>query len=99
MVLQMVNILSIDIRKLVIDALKPREISLAELSKAICNIECVEDVMITVSETDMRTETVRMTIAGTGICYEDVLKVLNENSTALKSVDEIAVSKKPKQRI
>jgi hypothetical protein len=95
----MVNVLSIDIKKLVIDALKPREISLAELAKAICNIDCVEDVMISVAETDMRTETVRMILAGTGICYDDVLKVLNENSTALKSVDEIAVSKKQKKML
>ncbi len=93
----MVSMLSIDIKKLVIDALKPREISLAELAKAIGNIECVEDVMISVSETDMRTETVRMTLSGQGICYDDVLKVLTENGTALKSVDEIAVSKRQKK--
>jgi len=61
------------------------------------NIECVEDVMISVTETDMRTETVRMTLSGSGICYDDVLKVLTENSTALKSVDEIAVSKRQKK--
>lgn len=35
-----------------------------------------------------------MIIQGNSICYEEVSKVLAENSTALKSVDEIAVSKK-----
>ncbi len=91
--------MSIEIKRLVIDALKPREISLAELAKAICNIDCVEEVMISVAETDMRTETVRMILTGPGICYEGILKVLTENSTALKSVDEISVSKKQKKML
>lgn len=86
--------MSIDIKKLVLDALKPREISIAELSKAICKIEGVDNVSINVVETDIKTETIRMTIQGNSILYEEVSKVLAENSTALKSVDEIAVSKK-----
>lgn len=49
---------------------------------------------INVVETDIKTETIRMIIQGNSICYEEVAKVLAENSTALKSVDEIAVSKK-----
>lgn len=86
--------MSIDIKKLVLDALKPREISIAELSKAICQIDGVDNVSINVVETDIKTETIRMLIQGNSICYEEVAKVLAENSTALKSVDEIAVSKK-----
>jgi hypothetical protein len=66
--------LSIDFKKLVIDALKPREISLAELAKSHLQHRLRGGRYDKVAETDMRTETVRMILAGTGICYDDVLR-------------------------
>ncbi|RLF13082.1 MAG: hypothetical protein DRJ68_05165 [Thermoprotei archaeon] len=81
------------IKKLLIDALKPREIPITELSKAICAIKGVEEVNIVVTEVDARTETVKITVMGSDIDFEEVSRVMAENSAAIRSVDEVTVSK------
>ncbi|RLF04685.1 MAG: hypothetical protein DRJ60_06720 [Thermoprotei archaeon] len=85
--------MSISIRKLLIDALKPREIPITELSKAICSARGVEEVDIVVTEVDARTETVKITITGTDIDFDEISKIITENSAAIRSVDQVTVSK------
>ena len=85
--------MSISIRKLLIDALKPREIPITELSKAICSARGVEEVDIVVTEVDARTETVKITITGTDIDFDEISKLITENSAAIRSVDQVTVSK------
>ncbi len=85
--------MSISIRKLLIDALKPREIPITELSKAICSARGVDEVDIIVTEVDARTETVKITITGTDIDFDEISKIITENSAAIRSVDQVTVSK------
>jgi len=85
--------MSISIRKLLIDALKPREIPITELSKAICSAKGVDEVDIVVTEVDTRTETVKITITGSDIDFDEISKIITENSAAIRSVDQVTVSK------
>ncbi|HLB70549.1 MAG TPA: DUF211 domain-containing protein, partial [Candidatus Methanoperedens sp.] len=50
------------VRRLLLDAFKPRESSIIELSKAICSTEGAEEVDIIVSEVDSKTETIKVTV-------------------------------------
>ena len=88
----MVNQL-IHIKRMVIDALKPRETTILELSKALCLIKGVDEVETTVTEVDVKTETIKLIIKGRDINYEDIVKIMQENSAVIRSVDEINVSK------
>ena len=85
--------MSVNIRRLLIDALKPRETSIVELSRALCSSEGVEEVDIVVIEVDVKTETVKLTIRGSDVRFEDISRVLDENSISIKGVDEVSVVK------
>lgn len=85
--------MSIVIRKLLIDALKPREIPITELSRAICAAKGVREVDIIVTEVDAKTETVKITITGSNIDFDEVTKIMAENSAAIRSIDQVIVCK------
>lgn len=85
--------MAVSIKRLVLDSLKPRETSVIDLSRALCGVNGVEEVDITVTEVDAKTETIRLTIRGSNIDYEVLSKVMNEFGVAIRSIDEINVSK------
>ena len=85
--------ISVSIKRLVLDSLKPRETSIIDLSKAICKVEGVEEVDITVTEVDARTETIKLTVRGTNVNYEKLSETLNHYGATIRSIDEINVGK------
>ncbi len=85
--------MSVSIRRLLMDALKPRETSIIELAKAMGAVGGVEEVDIVVSEVDHRTETIKLTIKGPQIEYDAVSKVMEKYGVSIRGVDEISVSK------
>ncbi|RLF16460.1 MAG: hypothetical protein DRJ97_01025 [Thermoprotei archaeon] len=88
----------ISIRRLVLDTLKPREASLIDLSKALCEVAGVEEVDTIVTEVDARTETVKITIRGPDIDYDAAAKIINDHGAVIRSVDEVNVYKFAKSR-
>lgn len=86
--------MSIYIRRVLIEALKPREASLVELSQAICSVNGVEECDMVVTDVDVNTETIKLTVRGSNIEYAGVVKVMQEHGMSIKGVDEISVSKK-----
>jgi hypothetical protein len=85
--------MSVVIREILLDALKPRELSLIELSKALGSVEGVDDVSVIVSEVDSKTETIKVTIKGQNIEYNIISEVLETYAVSLRGVDEVHVSK------
>jgi hypothetical protein len=85
--------MAIHIRRVLIEALKPRDTSLVELSQAICSVHGVDECDIVVTDVDVKTETVKLTVKGSNIEYEGISKVLHDNGISVKGVDEISVSK------
>lgn len=83
----------VSIKRLVIDSLIPRETTIVDLSRALGNSKGVDEVDINVTEVDARTETTKLTIRGSDIDYEEVLKVMKEHGATIRSVDEISVAK------
>ena len=81
------------IKRLVLDVLKPREVSLSDLSTRLCEIEGVDRVSIVVTEVDAKTETLKATLTGEAVPYELVCKIFQDNGCAVRSVDEIEVGK------
>lgn len=85
--------MSVSIKRMVIDSLKPRETTILDLSKALASVNGVEEVDITVTEVDVKTETIKLTIRGSSVDYDAVLKVMTEHGAVVRSVDEINVAK------
>ncbi|MEM3438028.1 MAG: DUF211 domain-containing protein [Nitrososphaerales archaeon] len=85
--------MTVYIKRLVIDSLKPREITILDLSKALCEVNGVDEVDITVTEVDVKTETIKITIRGSNIDYESLTKAMSEHGATIRSLDEINVSK------
>mgnify|MGYP000579379306 CR=1 FL=1 len=78
------------LKKLVLDVLKPiREPTLVTLAKNLSKVNGVREVSIVVSEMDVETVTLVVTINGDDIDYEEVESTLRELGVALHSVDEV----------
>ena len=75
------------------DALKPRELSIIELSKAVGSVYGIEEVDIIVSEVDSKTETIKVTVRGSQIDYSAVSKVMERYGVSVRGVDEISVAR------
>ncbi|MCK5613315.1 DUF211 domain-containing protein [Candidatus Pacearchaeota archaeon] len=83
----------VNIRRLVVDSLKPRESSILDLSRTLCEVVGVEEVDINVTEVDAKTETVKVIIRGTNVDYDGIRKSLEEHGSSVRSIDEINVRK------
>jgi uncharacterized protein len=92
--------LSIHLRRILIEALKARETSLVELSQAICSVNGVEECDIVVTDVDVKTETIKLTVRGANIEYGGIINVLQDKGVSVKGIDEINMSKgkQPVQR-
>jgi len=89
----MEKIMTIHIRRVLIESLKPRETSLVDLSQAICSVTGVEECDIVVTDVDVKTETIKLTVRGANIEYSGILTVLQDNGVSVKGIDEVNVSK------
>ena len=91
--------MAIHIRRVLIEALKPRETLLVEQSQAICSVNGVEECDIVVTDVDVKTETITLTVRGPNIEYDGISKIMQEYGMSIQGVDEISVSKtKPLQK-
>jgi hypothetical protein len=85
--------MTIQIRRVLIEALKPRETTIVELSQAICSANGVEECDIVVTDVDVKTETIKLTVRGPNIQYDEISRVMQDYGTSIKGIDEISVSK------
>lgn len=83
----------VNIVRLMIDSLIPREMSVIELSKALCQAEGVSDVALSVTDVNAKTETIRLVISGHNIDYDAVSKIMSEHAAAIRGIDEVDVSR------
>lgn len=81
------------IRQILLDVLKPRELLLVELAKALGSSEGVEETEIVVSEVDSRTETLKITVKGQRINYEALARVMDRQGVSIRGIDGIHVAK------
>ncbi len=83
-----------EIRRLVLDVLKPHRPSIVEVSRRLAAVKGVEGVNCTLDEVDSETESVRVTIEGTGVDFDKVEEVLRESGAVIHSIDSVAVGKR-----
>ncbi|MBM4464034.1 MAG: hypothetical protein FJ014_00440 [Chloroflexi bacterium] len=81
------------VRRLVLDVLKPHEPTIIELAQHLSVLPGVEAVNISIYEIDRRVENAKITIEGSDIIYESVIKMIQENGGTVHSIDEVVAGK------
>jgi hypothetical protein len=79
----------IELRRLVLDVLKPHEPDITVLAKSIASLEGVEGVNISVYEIDQRVENVKVTVEGTFPDLNYIRKVILDSGGTVHSIDEV----------
>jgi len=88
------------IRRLVLDVDKAiSRPSLIELAEAIEAVTGVEGLNITVTEIDLETVGMEITIEGVGIAYLLVTKAIEETGAVVHSIDQIATGGRLVERV
>lgn len=78
------------IRRLVLDVLKPHEPAVPELAHAVADCEGVEGVNASLVEIDREVENVKLTLEGAGIDYDAVRSTIDTFGASVHSIDEFA---------
>ena len=82
------------VRRLVLDVLKPHQPSNIVVAKKLSELDNIEGVNIALNEIDQNTETLKITIVGVDIDYDNIKKTLEELGAVVHSIDEIVAGKK-----
>jgi hypothetical protein len=82
------------IKRLVLDVLKPHEPTIIELANDLGDVDNVDGVNLSLYEVDQQTENVKITIEGTDINYNVVTHIIENLGGVIHSVDEIVAGKK-----
>jgi hypothetical protein len=83
-----------DLKRIVLDVLKPHHPSIVELSQRLSVLEGISGVNITIVEVDQDTETVKITIEGNAFLYDDVDTAITEAGEVVHSVDSVSAGKR-----
>ena len=83
-----------DLRRLVLDVLKPHNPSIVEMAKRLGALKGVDGVSLALEEVDQETESVKVTIEGTQVDFEKVSETIRQVGGVIHSVDSVAAGKK-----
>jgi hypothetical protein len=78
-----------DVRRLVLDLLKPSEVETEEFPRAIADLDGVAGANATLLERDRHVENLKLTIEGPGIDSDRVRAAIEGLGGTLHSVDEV----------
>ena len=82
-----------NLRRLVLDVLKPLDPSIVELVQLLADQQGVDGVNISIYEIDRRVENAKVTIEGHDLRYQEIIDVIEENGGSVHSIDEVAAGK------
>ncbi|MFQ6062338.1 MAG: DUF211 domain-containing protein [Methanosarcinales archaeon] len=83
-----------EIKRLVLDVLKPHHPSILEIAKDLSNLRGINGVNLSLYEVDQQTENIKITIEGDNIKYDLVKEVIEDLGAVIHSIDEVAAGKK-----
>lgn len=81
------------IRRLVLDVLKPLDPDIIDLSRVLSELAGVDAVNISIYEIDRRVENAKITVEGSDLDYEMILRVIEDEGGTVHSIDEAVAGK------
>ncbi len=82
-----------NLRRLVLDVLKPLDPSIVSLVQLLADLEGVDGVNISIYEIDRRVENAKITVEGQDLLYDEIVGVIQENGGSVHSIDEVAAGR------
>ena len=82
-----------NLRRLVLDVLKPLDPSIVTLVQLLADLEGVDGANISIYEIDRRVENAKITIEGHDLRNDDIVGVIEENGGSVHSIDEVAAGR------
>jgi len=79
-----------NIRRVVLDVLKPHSPSMVDLANQLADIEGVDGVNLALLEMDQKVENVKITCEGESINFDEVEKIVLHNGATIHSLDEVS---------
>ena len=77
------------IRRLVLDTLKPHDPNIIELANELSDLEGVSAVNVSIYEVDRKVENAKITLQGASIVYDLVVEKIKDMGGAIHSIDEV----------
>ncbi|MFB6155421.1 MAG: DUF211 domain-containing protein [Haloferacaceae archaeon] len=77
------------IRRVVLDVLKPHDPTTVEFARGVAACEGVEGVNVSLIETDQKVQNVKLTVEGSDVDYDAVLEAVESLSGSVHSVDQV----------
>jgi len=82
-----------NLRRIVLDVLKPLEPNIVDLVRKVSVLTGVEGVNITIYEVDHHVENAKVTVEGNQLSFEELSALIKENGGAIHSIDEVAAGR------
>ena len=79
-----------NIKRVVLDVLKPHSPSIIELAKRLGGLEGISGVNISLEEVDAETDSIKVTIEGNNIDYNKVKEEIIECGAVIHSIDGVS---------
>ena len=83
-----------DIKRLVLDVLKPHTPSIIDITQKLADLKGVSGVNCTLDEVDQETESIKITMEGHAIDFDAVRKAISGFGAVIHSVDNVVAGKK-----
>ena len=84
-----------DVKRMILDVLKPHQPNALEFTNAIANTGSDYHVRLTVLGVDENTDTLQIEIQGNSINFEEIETTISSMGGSLHSIDEVEVHSKP----
>jgi hypothetical protein len=88
-----------NLRRMVLDVLKPLEPNIVDLARKIATLSGVDGVNITIYEIDHHVENAKITVEGEQLSYQELKDLIVENGGAVHSIDEVAAGKRTVEEV
>jgi len=82
------------IRRLVLDVLKPHQPTMLTLATRLGDLEGVVGVDITLFEIDNKVENIKITLEGEDIDFQDVSEVVQDAGGSIHSIDKVSTGRR-----
>ena len=78
------------IKRIILDVLKPHKPSIIDVAKRLSSLEGISGVNISLEEVDAETDSVKITIEGSNIDYDEIKKEITECDAVIHSIDGVS---------
>ena len=85
--------MSSGIKRLVLDVLKPHVPNLVDIAGLVCKVDGVVGVNVALVEVDSHTESIKVTVEGDNLEFEEVNAALEACGASVHSIDQVVAGR------